>query len=489
MHVVIDGAEYVPVAEQSIHCSIGVAISTHNRQNELKIALEHHQKHLPKGALLLVVDDGSSVPAIVPPGVALIRHDRAQGVVGAKNACLRALMEAGCEELFLWDDDAWPVREGWHKPYIDSPEPHLAYQFLDFAAGPHRLNDIIVLHSDSRHVAYSGQRGLMLYYHRSAIEKVGGFDWIYGHGMFEHGDLAMRIYNAGLTAWAFADIAGSEKLIYSLDEYNKIQSSIPQPVREQMCARNNEIFNMRKNSNYAGYSPLCRPENVVLTVLLTETADPQRGIKMAAQPDMLEKWAKSIKGAKAVVLADNLNKPPEGAFLSYVERSQENPYFLRWLHIYRWLREHPEVQWIWATDGTDVEMLHEPWTAMEKGKLYVGSEASTLASPWMLKSHEASYLQSFMQENAALPLLNCGLLGGDRETVMQFVHDINADWYALKTKRFMKTEKAGSEIGDMATFNYVARTRWNDRIVTGPQVHTVFKGNGIGHETAWFKHK
>lgn len=58
----------------------------------------------------------------------------------------------------------------------------------------------------------------MLYYHRSAIEKVGGFDTVYGRGMYERPDLALRIHNAGLTTWAFADVVGSEKLIYSLDE-------------------------------------------------------------------------------------------------------------------------------------------------------------------------------------------------------------------------------------------------------------------------------
>lgn len=30
-----------------------------------------------------------------------------------------------------------------------------------------------MLHADDEHVAYTGQRGVMLYYHRSAIEQVG----------------------------------------------------------------------------------------------------------------------------------------------------------------------------------------------------------------------------------------------------------------------------------------------------------------------------
>jgi glycosyltransferase involved in cell wall biosynthesis len=95
-------------------------------------------KHLPAGALVVVIDDGSKPAAEVPDGVQLIRHETSLGIVASKNASLSALMDAGCEHLFLWDDDAWPIADNWHLPYIESPEPHLAYQFLDLA-GPKRL--------------------------------------------------------------------------------------------------------------------------------------------------------------------------------------------------------------------------------------------------------------------------------------------------------------------------------------------------------------
>ncbi|HEC9609667.1 TPA: glycosyltransferase family 2 protein, partial [Salmonella enterica subsp. enterica serovar Senftenberg] len=136
--------------------------------------------------------------AVVPDGVQLLRHETSLGIVASKNASLTALMDAGCEHLFLWDDDAWPIADNWHLPYIESPEPHLAYQFLDLA-GRNKLNDLSVLYRDDKHIAYTGQRGVMLYYHRSAIESVGGFDPVYGRGMYEHSDLALRIHNAGIT--------------------------------------------------------------------------------------------------------------------------------------------------------------------------------------------------------------------------------------------------------------------------------------------------
>ena len=211
MQVTIDGVPYVPAS--SVSARIGIAITTHNRPAVLARAIQQHLNYLPSGSLLVVIDDGSQPAAAIPEGVELVRLEISQGIVAAKNASLTALMDAGCEHLFLFDDDAWPISPAWHLPYIESPEPHLAYQFLDLA-GPNKLNDIAVLYRDDKHIAYTGQRGVMLYYHRSAIEKVGGFDPVYGRGMYEHSDLALRIHNAGMTSWAYADVTGSEKVIW-----------------------------------------------------------------------------------------------------------------------------------------------------------------------------------------------------------------------------------------------------------------------------------
>uniref|UniRef100_UPI001124F65D glycosyltransferase family 2 protein n=1 Tax=Salmonella enterica TaxID=28901 RepID=UPI001124F65D len=201
MQVLINGIPYEPASARS--SGIGIAITTHNRPDVLARALEQHQKHLPPGAVVVIVDDGSVPAAAAPEYARLIRHEQSQGIVASKNASIEALIDAGCEHLFLWDDDAWPIADGWHIPYIESPEPHLAYQFLDLA-GPRKLNDLSVLYRDEKHIAYTGQRGVMLYSHRSAIDRVGGFDPVYGCGMYEHSDLALRIHNAGLTSWAYA---------------------------------------------------------------------------------------------------------------------------------------------------------------------------------------------------------------------------------------------------------------------------------------------
>ncbi len=67
MQVIIDGVPYVPASV--ISSRIGIAISTHQRTEALKRALEQHMKHLPAGALVVVIDDGSKPAAAVLDGV------------------------------------------------------------------------------------------------------------------------------------------------------------------------------------------------------------------------------------------------------------------------------------------------------------------------------------------------------------------------------------------------------------------------------------
>lgn len=485
MEVFISGVRFVPEGANSAH--IGIAITTHNRPEVLKRAIEQHMKHLPSGALVVVIDDGSKPAAVVPDNVNLVRHEQSLGIVASKNASLTMLMDAGCKHLFLWDDDAWPISDDWHIPYIESPEPHLAYQFLDLA-GPRKINDMTVLYRDDKHIAYTGQRGVMLYYHRSAIEKVGGFDTVYGRGMYEHPDLALRIYNAGLSTWAFADVVGSEKLIHSMDEYEEGSRSIPRPDREALVKRNVSIFNHRRDTGYTGYAAYRPQQNLVITTLLTSQTDPQRGNKMQANPDLLKQWASSVSGAKAVVLADELTVPPEGALLFKVPSVNMSPYFARWLHIYQHLREHPEYGFIWCTDGTDVEMLREPWAEMEPGKIYVGSEHKTYDDQWMKANHHGKAYSDFIEKYRDEPLLNAGLLGGSREDVMEFAHRIIRQYYLIESHRFWKIERAPETKVDMGAFGMVAKS-FGDKVITGPKVHTIFKSEGVGKELAWWRHK
>lgn len=214
---------------------IGVAISTCNRRDVLTEALTHWRKHLPENALLVIVDDASDEPLIADATV--VRHDYRRGVAMTKNRGIAELIDRGVEHLFLADDDVWPVADDWWRPYIESPEPHLSFQWA--TRPPWRRT-----HDDGKHFAIGFPRGVMLYAERRVIDAVGGMDIAYGVHGGEHVEWQQRIHDAGLTRWPYADVRGSDRLWHSLD---KIQggttgSTIPLRRRRALVEANGRLW-------------------------------------------------------------------------------------------------------------------------------------------------------------------------------------------------------------------------------------------------------
>ena len=107
----------------------------------------------------------------------------------------------------------------------------------------------------------------------------------------------------------------------------------------------------------------------------------------------------------------------------------------------------------------------------------------------MRQNHQAAALQNFIKgRNANNPLLNAGVVGGDRKTVMELAHGVVQTYYDIDIERFHKNDTPGREVGDMAAFNKVAYEQFGARLVTGPEVTTIFKAY-TDNGTAKFKHK
>ena len=199
---------------------LGVAITTHNRRSTFLEAVAHWRKHLPDDAVLVVVDDGSTEPVSDIPGATVIRHPYAKGIAMAKNRCIAELMDAGCNHLFLVDDDCYPVADDWWKPYLESPEHHLQYGWpnkgtrgANATGWPPRIE-----YADEQHAAYTFPRGVLQYATRQAIEAAGGMDTAHGAHGGEHVDWSRRIHATGLTTHAYMDVSGSNELFYSVDQ-------------------------------------------------------------------------------------------------------------------------------------------------------------------------------------------------------------------------------------------------------------------------------
>ena len=192
--------------------AIGVGIKTHNRRALFTRTFAQWRNMLPTGSVCVVVDDASDEPLVGGDYARggsryqLIRNDARLGVAMAQNQIITALMDAGCEHLFLADDDIYPKSPAWWKPYVDSPEPHLSYQW------PNIGDDPASRFYDDKHFHVEFPRGVLLYADRSIIDKVGGMDPAYGAWGGEHVEWQARIHDAGLTTHPYADVIGSQHL-------------------------------------------------------------------------------------------------------------------------------------------------------------------------------------------------------------------------------------------------------------------------------------
>lgn len=462
---------------------IGIGVTSHNRHEVTQKTLEQIRRRMPKGALLVVVDDASTVE---PPFKVDYRFAQNVGIARAKNKCLELL--DGCDHVFLFDDDTFPLTDDWWQLYASSPEPHLMYVFEDFANGQ-PLGDTAIAYADNQHVAYSHARGCMLYFKRAAIERVGGFDQAFGKWGWEHINLSDRIHAAGLTSFAYMDVIGSNKLIHSGDEHRNVPTTTPNDKRPRLLSRNRKVYDERAGQPYYVDYRAPAAYDVVLACYFVGMNDPQRGEAWESKPEELNTLLESIDlyapYAQPYILT-NVTLP-EGYPQHTVATGNVSPYWQRWISLYRWLVGNPRVRNVWCVDATDVEMLHNPFPHMEPGVLYVGDERNaTLAIPWMFNNHPSRKLQLFFRQNANHRLFNCGLLGGSRETVMEFIRKML--WAYMKNREDVKYGRDLS-VGetDMGLFNFICHSMLH-RIEYGPQVNTVFKKFEYS-DVSWWRHK
>lgn len=454
---------------------IGVGITTHNRYDTFKKSYEEIIKRTPN-AKIVVVDDASAIPV----KEASYRFNNNVGIARAKNKCLDLLDD--CEHIFLFDDDTYPLVDEWYKPYIECSEPHLMYIFKDFATNI-KLNDTIKLYQDSEKVAYSHARGCMLYFDRICLDKVGGMNPLFGKWGWEHPNLSERIYNCGLTSFRYMDVVNSKGLIYSADEHQKATSTVKGIERTKQISINRPIYESMKDSKE--FIPYKDGKNVVITCYFTNAIDPQRNVKWTPNYDDLKVLIDSVvsNNQRLIILHDCFNMPDTELVKHIKVDTSLTPYWQRWVSIQDYLRKHPEIGKVWCVDGTDVEMLKNPFEEMEY-YLYTGDENEKIGCVWMRKNHPAQYIQAFITKNADNQLLNAGLLGGTREQVLEFIHHLLKLYFDnVNDVAYKKSLSVGES--DMGLFNYVASQL---KIKHGAKVNTEFK-KFQKNNFSWWRHK
>lgn len=443
---------------------IGIGVTVHNRNEIAEKSIKQIKKFAPKGAKIVVVDDGSEV-AIKG---ATYRFEQNVGIPKAKNKCFELLDD--CDYIFLFDDDCYPIKDGWHLPYIESGINHLNFTFDKLSNGRHNGNRKIIQRGNL--IEYANPCGVMMMFTKKCLQVVGGFDSAYGKYGYEHPDLSNRIYKAGLIPARFLDIPNSQEYFYSLDQHMEVKSSVPALERAQSIKKNRILYNSPIKEIYKPYKEF--ENNIILTTYFTSVVDNQRDAKW--QPDLsaIDVLINSVEanGCKLVLLHDCFDKK-----IGEKVKTSVNPYFQRWISIYEYLEANPKIDNVFCVDATDVEMLKNPFNEMKRGVLYTGDEQTVINNKWLVQHHQHEILKPFYRDYAKMKLLNAGVLGGSAYLVKDF---------CLNMKRFFETY--GDMYSDMAAFNYVAYLVYGSKIRHGIQINTPFKSY-TKNKISWFKHK
>lgn len=461
---------------------IGVAITTYNRHDVLDKSIEKWRQHLPDGADLIVVDDGSTPPH----PLADYRFSHNSGIASAKNKCIELLLNKGCTHLFLADSDTWPVTDDWYVPYIKSNVKHLSFTFTKLHNG--RSNGHTVVSKKKNLVEYSSPCGCMIYIHSDVINKIGGFDVDYPQWGYEHADFSRRAYNAGITPSPYLDVSNSLELFHSMDYFAEVCGSVNHRTKAIAYEANKQRFeNTAKSTEYMPY--INGGKGVILASYFNSVQDPQRGKRWNNDGNGILKLYKSAKnlGLEIRVFHDCITGVESNEDFVYVNPQHDYaPNVYRWLVYRDWLESNEQYEYIFMVDSTDVEVLRNPFLSLNPNKLYVGDEHGMVVDNNWMRDFEEPYMTAFddyrkvISENGNKTLINCGIVGGSRKMVINYLS--LAAPYIMRTKGTLKST-------DMSIFNY---TVWKhigyNNITHGVKVNTRFKYNEY-NSISFFKHK
>ena len=459
---------------------IGIAISTRNRYDTFRKSYDQWKRYLPKGAKLVVVDDASTER--VPE--ADYRFPYNAGIAATKNKCIQLLIDAGCDEIFLSDDDCYPIHDNWYRPYLESKVKHMSMTFISTVKGS--PSGSMPMGMVDGCVAYNKPCGCLLYINKSVVEKIGGFDVDYPLWGMEHVDFSQRAFNAGLIPHPFLDVPNSTVFFHSMDYHHEASATVRRDVKNQLVNHNRARFEQRKESKeYMTYRSA--KDGVVLASYFNSIPDGQRGHHWSPDGDDLYPLMESCErsGCKLVIFHDCLKVKDDGMFIKVEPQREYSPNVYRWVVYNGYLYENCNEN-VFMVDSTDVEVLRNPFQALNPNRLYVGDEsAMKVDNSWMRNTQEPLFsipdYRKVIAANSDKTLVNCGIVGGSYKVAMEYLN-YRAKYHAEYTQGVTKST-------DMAIFNYIVWKHFAERITHGIKVNTGFKRFEPDNGISLFRHK
>lgn len=218
--------------------------------------------------------------------------------------------------------------------------------------------------------------------------------------------------------------------------------------------------------------------------------------------DLVKDWANSIAALKLKGIlfhnhfSDHTCAKFQNDFLQFIKvpyTPKFNPNVYRYFMYEDFLKTRAiSIDNLFLTDITDVVVLNNPFTqplfTSNKNALFCGDEPQVLRNEWMWEhsSHLRKSIADFNSYESTFQdatLLNCGIIGGNRDVMQKFLTDL----CGIHQKHNQHNNSAYT--GDMGAFNYLARTKYYDKVIHGFPVNTIFKSYENDRQDCWFRHK
>lgn len=231
----------------------------------------------------------------------------------------------------------------------------------------------------------------------------------------------------------------------------------------------------------------------IITTYFTSEKDPQRPDIWANDDfSIIEEFYKSIQknDLNTIILIDNSSEEFINQYktdkIDFIrcDSSGLNMVDVRWGLYNQLLKNKPDISEAFFVDVSDVVVLKNPFSFIKSDKIYCGDEETINSeNKWMLNRYSLlnhPEINSLSSNYLNKKVLNAGILGGNRK----FLLDITA-----KISDILNYSKIKKTTVDMCVFNHVLYTYYENIIIHGQPVNTVFRAEDIDNETAWFKHK
>ncbi len=245
------------------------------------------------------------------------------------------------------------------------------------------------------------------------------------------------------------------------------------------------------------------PKNLVMACHITGVYGVNRNNTL---PDddytFVKDWAASLKALQlqGIIFHNNFSESTCLAhqnevvhFIKIEHRPEFSPNVFRYFVYLDFLRRHHhDIENLFITDVSDVVVVRNPFVQPlflnNPSAIFCGDEPKTLDNEWM-KAHSehfrhqmadyADYEEQFRQNT----LLNCGIIGGQIAVMQLFIEKL-----CVIHQTYNGNNKT-AYTGDMGAFNYLVRTEFNEKVIHGAPINTVFKGYENGRTDCWFRHK